>query len=65
MRAAEKVLDGPIDKAGGAKDKRGKKRGPYGVGGGAERTMKRKRTKLLKMMRLMDIMHLMIKSIIG
>lgn len=48
MRAAEKVLDGPIDKVGGAKDKRGKNRGPYGVGGGAERTMRRKRAKLLK-----------------
>ena len=48
IRAAEKVLYGPIGKAGGAKDKRGKKRGPYGVGGGAERTMRRKRAKLLK-----------------
>jgi hypothetical protein len=46
MKAAEQELDGQIDKNGGAKDKTGKKRGPYKIGGDSERTARRKRQKL-------------------
>ncbi|TFY55036.1 hypothetical protein EVG20_g9466 [Dentipellis fragilis] len=40
---AELVFDGAVDKAGGAKDKTGEKRGTYGIGGDSERTAQRKR----------------------
>jgi len=33
MKSAEHLLDGPVDKRSGSKDKTGKKRGPYGIGG--------------------------------
>ncbi|KAJ8496210.1 hypothetical protein ONZ51_g1255 [Trametes cubensis] len=47
MRSAERVLDGPIDRKGGAKDKTGKKRGPYLIGGDSLRTVQRKRQKIM------------------
>lgn len=46
MKSVEHLLDGSIDKRGGAKDKTGKKRGPYGIGGISERTAQRKRQKI-------------------
>lgn len=46
MRSAEKVLDGPINRAGGAKDKTGVKRGSYKIGGISERTARTKRLKM-------------------
>lgn len=46
MRKAECYLDGPIDRAGGAKDKTGKKRGCYNIGGISERTAREKRARL-------------------
>ena len=45
-KSAEKALDGPVDRVGGARDKTGKKRGPYRVGGGSVRTAQRKRKKI-------------------
>lgn len=46
QKSAEWVLDGPIDRAGGAKDKTGQKRGLYLIGGDSERTVRRKKAKI-------------------
>lgn len=46
MKSAEHLLDGPVDKRGGARDKTGKKRGPYGIGGMSDRTAQRKQQKI-------------------
>ncbi|KAL1949585.1 hypothetical protein VTO73DRAFT_8466 [Trametes versicolor] len=48
MKQAEQMLDGPVDRRGGARDKTGKKRGPYQVGGDSIRTLQRKRQKVLE-----------------
>ncbi|KAI0054330.1 hypothetical protein BV25DRAFT_1955412 [Artomyces pyxidatus] len=45
-RRAELILDGRLDKVGGAKDKTGTKRGPYRVGGDSERSARRKRQRM-------------------
>ncbi len=46
IKRIEYQLDGPVDKQGGAKDKTGKKRGPYNVGGMSDRNAHRKRAKI-------------------
>ena len=46
VKHAEFVLDGAVDKSGGASDRTGKKRGPYHVGGDSERTARRKWQKM-------------------
>jgi hypothetical protein len=48
MKSAEHLLDGAVDKRGGAKDKTDKKRGPYGIRGMSDRTAQRKRQKIQK-----------------
>jgi hypothetical protein len=48
MKSAEHLLDGAVDKRGGAKDKTGKKRGPYGIRRMSDRTAQRKRQKIQK-----------------
>lgn len=47
MKKAELLLDGPNDRTGGAQDKTGKKRGPYGIGGDSDHTARQKRQKLV------------------
>jgi len=42
IQVAELLFNGSVERAGGAKDKTGKARGPYGVGGKSERTTQRK-----------------------
>jgi len=46
VKRVEYLLDGAIDKSGGANDRAGKKRGPYHIGGDSERTAQRKRQKM-------------------
>jgi hypothetical protein len=45
-KAAEYCLNRPVDHAGGAKDKTGKKRGIYCIRGGSRRTIERSRTQI-------------------
>jgi hypothetical protein len=46
IKSVEATLDGAIDRDGGAKEKIGKKRGLYKIGGDSERTARRKQAKL-------------------
>jgi hypothetical protein len=46
MKSAKHLLDGPVYKRGGARDKTGEKQGPYGIGGNVGQDSQRKRQKI-------------------